>query len=187
MERELGVVGEAEVEIEAARLERAEEGRVRGPHGQVVQEDQQAAPAGPLLGACEGRGGEGEEEEQDAPRRRHCCADLAGFCWVWSGAAQQRRRRRPARGEEAIGAEVEREGAVPAVGLRSNGLDQFRALRTRSVQRGLSDRRSHMRQLAFSIFLSLFISWEKVLDFFSLNNSDFSGENFSKTMMEQFY
>jgi len=44
-----------------------------------------------------------------------------------------------------------------------------------------------MRQLAFSIFLSLFISWEKILDFFSLNNSDFSGENFSKTMMEQFY
>jgi hypothetical protein len=90
VERELGVVGEAEVKIEAARLERAEEGRVRGPHSQVVQEDQQAAPAGTLLGGRgrgrEGRGGEGEEEE--VPRRRHCCADLAGFCWVWSGAAQ---------------------------------------------------------------------------------------------------
>jgi len=87
VERELGVVGEAEVEIEPARLERAEEGRVRRPHGQVVQEDEQPPPAGPLFGAlsCREReerregGGEEEEEEGVAPRRHCCCADLVGW------------------------------------------------------------------------------------------------------------
>jgi len=80
VERELGVVGEAEVEIEPARLERAEEGRVRRPHGQVVQQDQQPPPAGPLFGPLRGRGereeGREGEEEDVAPRRHCCCADL---------------------------------------------------------------------------------------------------------------
>ena len=76
MQRELGVVGEAEFEIEPARLERAEEGRVRRPHGQVVQQDQQPAPAGPLFEALHSlereTGHEGNGEEVDVAPRRHC-------------------------------------------------------------------------------------------------------------------
>lgn len=75
MERELGVVGEAELQIEPAGLERPEEGRVRRPHGQVVHEHQHLAPAGALARsfAAAGDDEEGEEEEEDGEaRRRHC-------------------------------------------------------------------------------------------------------------------
>lgn len=66
MERELGVVGEAEVEIEPARLEGTEEGRMRGPHRQVVQQHQQPAAPGPLVLPGRGDGDDEEEEERGA-------------------------------------------------------------------------------------------------------------------------
>jgi hypothetical protein len=99
VERELGVVGEAEVEIEPARLEGTEEGRMRGPHRQVVQQ-----PAAPGALVLPGRGdGDDEEEEErgQVARRRHGCADLAaqgvlirggGLVWRSSDGDDESRR-----------------------------------------------------------------------------------------------
>jgi hypothetical protein len=50
----------------------------------------------------------------------------------WRSPAATETKTHPPKGEEAIGAEVEREGASPAVGSESNGLDRARALLTRT-------------------------------------------------------
>ena len=125
----------------------------RRPSARTARPGRPGGPAGGARGAPprrlrgprrRGRGG-GAGRAAASPLLRRSRGVLLGL--EWRSPAATETKTHPPKGEEAIGAEVEREGAVPAVGLRSNGLDQFRALRTRSVQRGLSDRRSHMRQL----------------------------------------
>lgn len=42
LERDFGVIGELEIEIEAARLERVEEDRVGGFEGEIVEKNEDA-------------------------------------------------------------------------------------------------------------------------------------------------
>jgi hypothetical protein len=170
VERELGIVSEAEVEIEPARLERTEEGRVRRPHGQVVQEDEQPAPAGPLFAPFRGREHEegregGGEEVQDVAPRRHCCADLVWGFWVGFGVAQQ--------AEQAATETTTRRGAIVCKGgeevsrlgrpigdriARRPGSSSSFPAAPKRAKGSVSDRRSHVRQLAFSIFFLCFFA-----------------------------
>jgi hypothetical protein len=169
VEQELGIVSEAEVEIEPARLEQAEEGRVRRPHGQVIQEDEQPTSAGPLFAPFrdreheEGREG-GGEEEQDVPPHRHCCADLVWGFWVGFGVAQQAAGSNgdddSERGAIACkgGEEVSRLGRPIRDRMDRRPGSSLSFAAAPHAKGSVSNMRSHVRQLAFSIFFLCFFA-----------------------------